>query len=124
MPRSAKLATSDAILRHRGSRSDHILVVDDDSDIREPIAECLRKSGLRASVVATGRAMRAVLDISSIDLIALDDLRSLWRKRSKSREPFIHSAREVLIKLTDSVRRFLRRATVDPQIPGRGAGHH
>jgi two-component system OmpR family response regulator len=53
-------------------QADHILVVDDDRDIREMIAAYLRKNGLRASVVANGREMRAVLDVSPIDLIVLD----------------------------------------------------
>lgn len=53
-------------------QADHILVVDDDRDIREMIAAYLRKNGLRASVVANGHEMRAVLDVSPIDLIVLD----------------------------------------------------
>jgi hypothetical protein len=75
-------------------------------------------------VVATGHEIRAVFDSSPVDLIALYDLPSLWRKRGKPREPFIHSPSELLIKLTDPVRRFLHRATVDPQIPGCEASHH
>jgi two-component system, OmpR family, response regulator len=51
---------------------DHVLVVDDDREIREMVAQYLRKNGLRASVVADGREMRALLDTSPVDLIVLD----------------------------------------------------
>jgi two-component system OmpR family response regulator len=51
---------------------DHILVVDDDGEIRRMVAEYLRKNGLRATEAADGREMRAVLDTGAIDLIVLD----------------------------------------------------
>ncbi|MUV15269.1 response regulator [Noviluteimonas gilva] len=51
---------------------DHILVVDDDADIRRMVADYLRKNGLRATEVADGREMRAVLETSAVDLIVLD----------------------------------------------------
>ena len=51
---------------------DHILVVDDDREIRQMVANYLRKNGLRASVAADGREMRAALDADAVDLIVLD----------------------------------------------------
>ncbi|MBO9662252.1 response regulator transcription factor [Dokdonella sp.] len=51
---------------------DHILVVDDDTEIRQMVADYLRKNGLRASTAADGREMRATLDTQAIDLILLD----------------------------------------------------
>ncbi|MBX9402298.1 response regulator [Lysobacter sp. BMK333-48F3] len=51
---------------------DHILVVDDDREIRQMVADYLRKNGLRASVAADGREMRAALDADAVDLIVLD----------------------------------------------------
>lgn len=51
---------------------DHILVVDDDREIRQMVADYLQKNGLRASVVADGKEMRAVLETNAIDLIVLD----------------------------------------------------
>ncbi|MEI2454427.1 response regulator [Lysobacter firmicutimachus] len=51
---------------------DHILVVDDDREIRQMVADYLRKNGLRASVAADGREMRAALDGDAVDLIVLD----------------------------------------------------
>lgn len=51
---------------------DHILVVDDDHDIREMVADYLRKNGFRTSLAADGREMRAVLDTNAVDLIVLD----------------------------------------------------
>jgi len=51
---------------------DHILVVDDDRDIRELITDYLMKSGYRATGAANGREMRAVLSSSQVDLVVLD----------------------------------------------------
>ncbi|MGO4222182.1 response regulator [Lysobacter sp. TAF61] len=51
---------------------DHILVVDDDHDIRSMVAEYLRKNGFRTSLAADGREMRAILDTNAVDLIVLD----------------------------------------------------
>ncbi|WP_064748567.1 response regulator [Lysobacter antibioticus] len=51
---------------------DHILVVDDDREIRQMVADYLRKNGLRASTAADGREMRAALDGDAVDLIVLD----------------------------------------------------
>ena len=53
-------------------QADHILVVDDDREIRQMVAEYLEKNGLRASTAADGREMRALLDTNAIDLIVLD----------------------------------------------------
>ncbi|MDU6110376.1 MAG: response regulator [Klebsiella pneumoniae] len=53
-------------------RIDHILVVDDDRDIRELIVDYLGKSGYRASGAANGKAMWSVLKNHKIDLIVLD----------------------------------------------------
>ncbi len=52
--------------------SDHILVVDDDREIRTLLAEYLERQGLRCSVVADGRQMRAALDSGRFDLLVLD----------------------------------------------------
>ena len=41
---------------------DHILIVDDDREIRQMVADYLQKNGLRATAVADGREMRALLD--------------------------------------------------------------
>ena len=66
-------------------RIDHILVVDDDRDIRELIVDYLEKSGYRASGAANGKAMWSVLKNHQIDLIVLDimmpgeDGLTLWR---------------------------------------------
>ncbi len=49
-------------------RIDHILVVDDDRDIRELIVDYLEKSGYRASGAANGKAIKN----HQIDLIVLD----------------------------------------------------
>ena len=51
---------------------DHILIVDDDREIRELVSSYLKKNGLRATVAADGRHMRAFLESNSVDLIVLD----------------------------------------------------
>jgi two-component system, OmpR family, response regulator len=54
------------------SESAHILVVDDDHEIRTLLAGYLEKNGLRVSVARDGREMRRVLARTRIDLIVLD----------------------------------------------------
>ncbi len=50
----------------------HILVVDDQRDIREPLAKYLAKNGLRVSTADGGAQMRHVLKAGAIDLVVLD----------------------------------------------------
>lgn len=52
--------------------SPHILVVDDDRDIRELLSRFLKKNGYRVDVAANGKEMRAMLVAAQIDLIVLD----------------------------------------------------
>ncbi len=51
---------------------DHILVVDDDREIRELVSSYLKKNGLRTTVAADGRQLRSFLDGNTVDLIVLD----------------------------------------------------
>ncbi|WP_337269981.1 response regulator [Oryzifoliimicrobium ureilyticus] len=51
---------------------DHVLVVDDDREIRELVSSYLKKNGLRTSVAADGRQMRTFLEGNKVDLIVLD----------------------------------------------------
>jgi len=51
---------------------DHILIVDDDREIRELVSGYLQKNGLRTSVAADGRQMRSFLEANAVDLIVLD----------------------------------------------------
>lgn len=75
---------------------DHILIVDDDVEIRSLLQEYLRKNGYGTSVSADGKAMWDVLTHSKVDLIVLDlmlpgdDGLTLCRKlRSSSDTPVI-----------------------------------
>ena len=54
------------------SQQDHILIVDDDRDIRSLLADYLEKQGLRCTTAADGREMKAALEHHRIDLIVLD----------------------------------------------------
>lgn len=51
---------------------EHILVVDDDAEIRALLRDYLERNGLRATAVADGRGMRAALDTGHFDLVVLD----------------------------------------------------
>jgi len=50
----------------------HILVVDDDAQIRALLEEYLQENGLRVSVVASGQEMSQILADEAIDLVILD----------------------------------------------------
>ena len=50
----------------------HILVVDDDRDIRQLVGDYLRQNGFRVSLAAEGREMKLALESAHIDLIVLD----------------------------------------------------
>jgi len=52
--------------------STHILVVDDDAEIRDLLGDYLRKNGYQVTGVADGKAMTAVLDREQINLVVLD----------------------------------------------------
>ena len=56
------------------SQPAHILVVDDDHEIRTLLAEYLVKNGLRVSVARDGKEMYRVLDRVRVDLVVLDIL--------------------------------------------------
>ncbi len=51
---------------------EHLLVVDDDREIRRLLEEYLTQSGYRVTTVGDGRAMRRALDEYRIDLVVLD----------------------------------------------------
>jgi two-component system, OmpR family, response regulator len=50
----------------------HILVVDDEADVRELVAEYLGKHDMRVTATGSGREMFEVFDRESIDLVLLD----------------------------------------------------
>jgi two-component system OmpR family response regulator len=50
----------------------HILVVDDDREIRRLLGDYLEKNGYRSSTVPDGKGMRRALDLSPPNLIVLD----------------------------------------------------
>jgi len=75
---------------------DHILIVDDDAEIRSLLVSYLQKSELKATAVADGKGMWQALDAGRVDLIVLDlmlpgdDGLMLCRKlRAKSEIPVI-----------------------------------
>ena len=52
--------------------TDHILIVDDDREIRALLCKYLEKNGLRATAVADGRAMWQAIERARFDLVVLD----------------------------------------------------
>jgi len=77
-------------------RQDHLLIVDDDAEIRRLLQEYFEKNGFRVTAVAEGRTMRAALKSSRPDIVVLDlmlpgeDGLALCRDlRSRSNVPII-----------------------------------
>ena len=52
--------------------NDHILVVDDDAELRELLADYLGRNGFRVTGVADGRGLWAALGQEAVDLVILD----------------------------------------------------
>ena len=50
----------------------HILLVDDERDIREPLAAYLARNGYRVSKAENAAAARTLLNAKDIDLVLLD----------------------------------------------------
>jgi two-component system OmpR family response regulator len=50
----------------------HLLVVDDDTELRNLLGDYLRKNGYQVSLAADGKDMRKILAENAIDLIVLD----------------------------------------------------
>jgi two-component system OmpR family response regulator len=53
-------------------KESHVLIVDDDREIRSLVGEYLRRNGYRTSLAADGREMGRILETTEIDLIVLD----------------------------------------------------
>ena len=75
---------------------DHVLIVDDDAEIRALLGEYLGKNGFKTTVVADGKSMWTALSRGKVDLIVLDlmlpgeDGLTLCRKlRADSETPVI-----------------------------------
>jgi two-component system OmpR family response regulator len=51
---------------------DHVLIVDDDRELRGLLSGYLQKQGYRVTAVADGKAMRAAISTSHPDVIVLD----------------------------------------------------
>jgi len=54
------------------NNGDHVLIVDDDAEIRSLLGDYLRRNGLRATAVADGKGMWAALETERVDLVVLD----------------------------------------------------
>ena len=54
------------------SGSPHVLIVDDDREIRDLLARFLKKHGYRVDTAADGRAMTRLIETARFDLVVLD----------------------------------------------------
>ncbi len=63
---------SQGVMVSRMETRPHILIVDDDRDIRTLLAEQLENYGFTALMAESGRAMRRMLDREAVDLVVLD----------------------------------------------------
>ena len=54
------------------SAQDHILIVDDDAEIRGLLREYFEKNGYRVSLAADGKGLRAAFSVGEPDLVVLD----------------------------------------------------
>jgi two-component system OmpR family response regulator len=54
------------------NRPEHILIVDDDAEIRSLLRDYLERNGMRAEAVADGNGMRTALQRGRFDLVILD----------------------------------------------------
>ena len=54
------------------TKQDHILIVDDDAEIRSLLRDYLHKQGYRVTLAANGREMRAAMNPARPDLVILD----------------------------------------------------
>ena len=61
-----------SVIKQAMEKADHLLIVDDDEEIRDLLKRYLEKSGFKVSVAANGRQMRSILATGGIDLIVLD----------------------------------------------------
>jgi DNA-binding response OmpR family regulator len=65
----------------------HLLLVDDERDIREPLAAYLARAGYRVSKAANAEAARALLAAKEFDLVLLDIMmpaKTGWRSPASS----------------------------------------
>jgi two-component system OmpR family response regulator len=133
------------------NRLSHILIVDDDSEIRDLLARFLDKHGFRVTTAADGHSRRRQLESGRFDLVVLDimlpgeDGLSLCRRlRSESKLPIIMltalgeetdrivglemGADDYLAKpfspreLLARIKAVLRRTSDSTDLPQRGAG--
>jgi two-component system OmpR family response regulator len=61
-----------SVIKQAMDKVDHLLIVDDDEEIRDLLKQYLEKSGFKVSTAANGRQMRSVLAAGGVDLIVLD----------------------------------------------------
>ena len=59
----------------------HLLIVDDDREIRGLLAQYLEKHDFRTTAVADGKEMRRVMERSHVDLLVLEHVDRAWVPR-------------------------------------------
>jgi len=69
---AARLSATETLKPIAMTSTPHILIVDDNQEIRDLLAKYLRQHELRISLADGGKAMRNALKASTIDLVVLD----------------------------------------------------
>lgn len=75
----------------------HVLLVDDERDIRDPLASYLSKNGFRVTKAEDAAAARAVLAVHAIDLVLLDIM--MPGEQGTSLAGFIHATSRIPVIL-------------------------
>lgn len=72
MPLKKRANFGKSVIKLIMDKLDHLLIVDDDEEIRDLLKQYLEKSNFKVSTAANGRQMRSVLAAGGVDLIVLD----------------------------------------------------
>jgi two-component system OmpR family response regulator len=72
MPSKKRARFGKSVIKAIMEKLDHLLIVDDDEEIRDLLKQYLEKSNFKVSTAANGRQMRSVLAAGGVDLIVLD----------------------------------------------------
>ena len=67
----------------------HILIVEDDGNIRELLGDCLNEFGYRVSTASRGDIARPILDGGDVDLLVADEL--LFGERGRALAEYARS---------------------------------
>ena len=91
----------------------HILIVEDDDNIRELLGDCLDELGYRVSTASRGDTARLILDRMDVDLLLSDEL--LFGERGRKLAEYARSlgVPTLLMSAHNEIKREFERASVN-----------